>query len=241
LRDEDDLSGRAPSLLDRELGRGSDSRRLGSDPERISDNIRPAANSRPCGPYGRGVPRPPRIQVADGLYHITSKGNTGRLAFRDDVDRTLFLRFLSKVVRLYDWSCRSYCVLSTHYHLLCLTPQPNIAAGMQYLNGRYAQWANWRREERGHIFEGRYGAALVETEGHLLEAHRYIAMNPVRAGIVRRPEDWPWSSYPALIGRRTPRSLLDVRAALADFGPSVASARRHLRTFIRDAVELDKA
>jgi putative transposase len=187
------------------------------------------------------MPRPPRIQIAGGLYHVTSKGNTGRLAFTDDVDRTHFLRLLSKVVRLYRWSCRSYCVLSTHYHLLCLTPQPNIAAGMQYLNGRYAQWANWRREERGHIFEGRYGAVVVETESHSLEAQRYITLNPVRAGIVRRPEDWPWSSYPALIGRRTSPSLLDVHAALADFGPGVVGARRRLRAFIRDAMELDRA
>jgi putative transposase len=214
---------------------------MGSDPERISDNIRPAADVPPAETYRRCMPRPPRLQVAGGLYHVTAKGNTGRVAFTDDVDRAHFLGLLSKVVRLYGWSCRSYCVLSTHYHLMFLTPQADIAAGMQYLNSRYAQWANWRREERGHIFEGRYGAVLVKSESHSLEAQRYITMNPVRAGIVRRPEDWPWGSYPALIGLRTPRGLLDVPAALADFGPSVVSARRRLRAFIRDAMELDRA
>jgi hypothetical protein len=125
--------------------------------------------------------------------------------------------------------------------LLCLTPQPDLAAGMQYLNGRYAQWANWRRSERGHIFEGRYGAVLVESDSHALEVHRYIALNPVRAGLVRGPVDWPWSSLQYLLGHRPPPSFLDVRAVLEEFGPSVASARRRLRTFIRDGIARDAA
>jgi REP element-mobilizing transposase RayT len=185
------------------------------------------------------MPRPLRIQVAGGLYHVTAHSNVGRVAFSDDEDRAQFLAMLDEVVRRYEWSCRSYCLLSTHFHLLFLTPQADLAAGMQYLNGRYAQWANRRRSERGHIFEGRYYSVLVESEGHALEAHRYIALNPVRAGLVHRPEEWLWSSVPAVLGLRVPPRFLDVRAVHEEFGPNSVSARRRIRTFIRDALAQD--
>ena len=187
------------------------------------------------------MPRPPRIQVAGGLYHLTARANVGRVAFQDDGERTEFLTVLERVVRRCGWSCRAYCLLSTHYHLLCLTPEADLAAGMQYLNGRYAQWANWRRKERGHVFEGRYGAVLVESESHALEVQRYIALNPVRAGLVRDPEDWPWSSLRAVLGLRQAPWFLDARAVLEEFGPNVVSARRRIRTFVRDALAQDVA
>ena len=185
------------------------------------------------------MPRPPRLQVAGALYHVVTRANTGRVAFRDDLERAQFLEVLAEVVRRCEWSCRAYCLLSTHYHLLFLTPRTDLAAGMQYLNGRYAQWANWHRSERGHVFEGRFGSVMVRSQGHSLELHRYIALNPVRAGLVRRPEDWPWSSLQAVLGKRDPEAFLDLRAALNEFGPGVVSARRRLRTFIREGLAED--
>jgi putative transposase len=116
-----------------------------------------------------------------------------------------------------------------------------VAAGMQYLNGRYGQWVNWSRGERGHLFEGRYKSALVESSGHAYEVHRYLALNPVRAGLVRRPEDWRWSSTRALLGLEGPPPLLDVRAALGLFDANGVSARRRLRSFLRDADVMDAA
>jgi len=187
------------------------------------------------------VPRPPRPQIAGGLYHVTDHSNLRRVVFQSDHERGKFLEVLASAVRRHGWSCRDYCLLSTHYHLLVQTPHPDIAAGMQYLNGRYAQWANWNRTERGHVFEGRYGAELVKTDGHALEVHRYIALNPVRAGLVRDPEDWPWSSLPALLGREKPPTFLDVDAALGLFGSTTLNARRRLRRFVRDGLARDSA
>jgi putative transposase len=187
------------------------------------------------------MPRPPRLQVAGGLYHITAHSNIRRAVFQDNAERAHFLALLEIGIERRGWSCRSYCLLSTHYHLLVATPEPDLSAGMQYLNGRYGQWANWHREERSHVFEGRFKAVLVETESHGLEVHRYIALNPVRAGLVRNPEDWPWSSLSALLGRGVPPGLLDVDAALSEFGANKASARRRLRAFIRDGLEADRA
>jgi REP element-mobilizing transposase RayT len=176
-----------------------------------------------------------------GLYHVTSRSNLGRLAFREDEERAQFLALLGAGVTRCGWSCRSYCVLSTHFHLLIVTPEPDLSAGMQYLKGRYAQWANWRRSERSHLFEGRFRSVLVETDSHLLELHRYIALNPVRAGLVRNPEDWPWSSLRATLGHETPLPFLDVRGALEDFGATTPSARRRLRMFIQDGIIGDGA
>ena len=185
------------------------------------------------------MPRPPRVLVAGGVYHVTAQGNTGRIAFEDDDDRERFLELVAEVVRRREWSCRSYCLLSTHYHLLFRTPEPDLAAGMQYLNGCFAQWANWRRNQEGHVFKRRYGARLVAHEGHALEVHRYIALNPVRAGIVRNPLAWRWSSLSALLGGRPADDFLDVDGALEWFGASLASARRRLRTFIWDGLADD--
>jgi putative transposase len=187
------------------------------------------------------VPRPPRIQVAGGLYHVTAHSNLGRVVFRDDAERARFLEVVDAGVTQCGWSCRSYCLLSTHYHLLVETPNPDISAGMQYINGRYAQWANWFREERSHLFQGRFGAELVRTESHALEVHRYIALNPVRAGLVRDPEDWPWSSLGAVLGRERPPGFLDVDAVLAEFGANKPTARRLLRRFLRDGLRWDLA
>ncbi len=185
------------------------------------------------------MPRPLRLQIAGGLYHVTTRGNLGRTAFESDPERQQFLDVLGVGVERHGWSCRSYCVLSTHYHALVLTPEPDIAAGMQYVNGRFGQWVNWSREQRGHLFEGRYKSILIESDSHLLEVYRYIALNPVRAGLVRDPEDWAWSSLGALLGRWEAPAFLDVQAALGDFASIASAARRRLRQFVRDGIEMD--
>lgn len=187
------------------------------------------------------MPRPPRPQIPGGLYHITSRSNHGRVVFGDDAEREVFLSVLAETVEKRRWSCRSYCLLSTHYHLVVATPDGDIAAGIQCLNSRFAQWANWHRAERSHIFEGRYKSVLVETDAHAIELHRYIALNPVRAGLVRNPEDWTWSSVRATLGRIAPPDFLDVSAALATFGGDFGTARRRLRVFLRDGLLADSS
>jgi REP-associated tyrosine transposase len=181
------------------------------------------------------MPRPLRVQVPGGLYHVTARANIGRDAFRDDSERQQFLSLVAAVVARRRWSCRAFCLLSTHFHLLVATPASDLAAGMQYVNGRYAQWINWYRHERGHLFEGRYNSVVVRNQGHGSELHRYIALNPVRAGLVRNPEDWAWGSFPALVGLCAAPALLDVDSVLDEFG-SGAAGRRRLRMFVWDGL-----
>lgn len=113
------------------------------------------------------------------------------------------------------------------------TPDPNLDRGLKHLNGVYAQGFNHRHGRVGHLVQDRYHAAIIEREAHLLESIRYIALNPVRAGLCRRPELWPWSSYPTVLG------LADVPfvttgEVLRLFGRTVESARRRLRDYVNE-------
>ena len=124
----------------------------------------------------------------------------------------------------YRWLALAYCLMSNHYHLLVETPRGNLAKGMCQLNGVYAQSFNRRHGRDGHLFQGRYGARLVQADEHLLAAVRYIVRNPLRADICTRLEEWPWSSHRATIGEKPPGFLATDRL-LSFLGESRPSAR----------------
>ena len=121
--------------------------------------------------------------------------------------------------------------MTNHYHLLVETPLGGLSRGMRSLNGRYTQWFNWKHRRSGHLFEGRFRSVLVQKESHLLELCRYVVLNPVRAGLVQRPGDWRWSSYPATAaGRRS--DWLEVDWTLAQFGRDRDLAQQEYRRFV---------
>lgn len=144
--------------------------------------------------------RPLRIEFAGALYHITSRGNGREAIFLDDQDRSLFLWVLSEVIRDFNWVAHAYCLMGDHYHLLIETPEGNLSKGMRQLNGVYTQRFNRRHGRVGHVFQGRFKAIIVQKESYLMELARYIVLNPVRAGMVCHPGEWPWSGYRATIG-----------------------------------------
>src|ERR671933_755340 len=129
------------------------------------------------------MPRPPRPQFEDATYHIFSKGNRGAPIFLEPDDYRVFLALLETVTSALEWWCHSYCLMTTHYHCQITTPQPNLAAGMQRLNSRYAAVFNDRHAETGHVFQGRYGSVVAESNEQMLVTFRYVVMNPVRAGL----------------------------------------------------------
>jgi putative transposase len=182
-----------------------------------------------------------RLLVPGGAYHVTSRGAARSLLFRDDEDRERFLDLLGKLVARHDWACHAYCLMTTHYHLVVRTPDANLAVGMQQLNGAYAQGFNHRHAMRGHVLESRYGAVLIEREAHLLEAIRYVVLNPVRAGICANPDDWPWSSYRSTIGVTPCPTFLAPGWLLAHFGADPDRARERLRAFVLDAPDIAAA
>jgi REP-associated tyrosine transposase len=182
------------------------------------------------------MPRSRRPEVAGGIHHVTARGNGRRIVFRDDADRIVFLRFVREVVGRCDWSCLTYCLMDNHFHLLVMTNEPTLAVGMQRLNGRYAQHFNARHGQSGHLWQGRYHSELIEREPHLLEAFRYIALNPVRSGLCKSPEAWPWSAHRAVAGLE-PAAFVAVPQTLGYFASYGGNGRDRYRAFIDSALD----
>ena len=131
----------------------------------------------------------------------------------------MLLSTIGRAKRRHGWKVHAYCLMSNHYHLLIETPEPNIAIGMQWLNSTYAHRFNEKYERIGHLFQRRYADGIILTDEHLHEVIRYIPLNPVRAGLCKRPEDWPWSSCRATLGYGPREPFLSVRPTLDRFSP----------------------
>lgn len=180
--------------------------------------------------------RPLRIQYRGALYHVTSRGNSGQRIFKDDRDREGFLATLRRVTERYRWRCHAYCLMPNHYHLVIETPEGNLAQGMRQLNGVYTQTFNRRQGQMGHVFQGRYKAILVQKESHLLEVCRYVVLNPVRAALVKRPDQWKWSSYGGTAGIKTPHPCLTTEWVRSQFGQTRSRADELYRAFVQAGI-----
>lgn len=176
--------------------------------------------------------RPLRIEYPGAVYHVTSRGNEKKPVFKDDTDRQNFLNTLQHVNKRYNWICHAYCLMTNHYHLLIETPDGNLALGMRQLNGVYTQLFNKFHGRTGHLFQGRYKAILIQKDSHLLEVCRYVVLNPVRARMVERLDDWKWSSYPATAGREKPHSSLTTDWVLGQFSGKRGKAEQEYRQFV---------
>lgn len=175
--------------------------------------------------------RPLRLEHAGALWHVTCRGNERRTIFRDDRDRRLFLALLAEVVELFAWRLHAYVLMGNHYHLLLETPEANLSRGMHRINAIYSQRFNRRHDRVGHLLQGRFGAILIEKERHLLELVRYVVLNPVRAGLVHDPDEWPWSNYLATAGLGQAPTWLDTEWTISQFGVG-AGARCAYREFV---------
>ena len=184
--------------------------------------------------------RPLRIQYPGAVYHVTSRGNAGQPIFKDDRDREEFLVTLRRVTDRYRWRCHGYCLMRNHYHLVIETPEGNLVLGMRQLNGVYTQTFNRRHSRMGHLLQGRYQAILVQKESHLLEVCRYVVLNPVRAGLVKRADQWQWSSYGGTAGiKAAPHPCLTTEWVLGQFGQTRSRAAERYRAFVQDGVEAE--
>lgn len=181
------------------------------------------------------MPRAQRHQVPNGVFHVTSRGNRRQKIFLDQEDHLRFLYLLDELTRRRGWRGFSYCLMPNHYHLVFETPGADLSAGMQWLNGRFAQAFNGFHALDGHVFQGRFHSVLVESDWHLLELSRYLALNPVRAGLCADPGEWQWSSYAAIAGLERPRPFLSSRRVLRHFGSTRSAARARFEAFVADA------
>lgn len=181
-----------------------------------------------------------RTQVAGGVNHVFSRGTGGCRIFIEGADRDRFLSILAVVAERAEWRIHFFCVLGTHFHLLFTTTKPNLAEGMRDLLGSYCRWFNRSHGRRGHLVERRYSSLLVETEEHALRLVPYLALNPVRAGLARRPEQWPWSSYAALVGKAPPWPFVDDAWLLEQFDPIPGRARRMIQELVEEELAGDR-
>lgn len=181
--------------------------------------------------------RPLRLEFPHAFYHVTARGNRQEAIYEDDLDRRLFLEILGDTVADFNWLLHAYCLMSNHYHLLVETPDGNLSAGMRQLNGLYTQRSNRKHGRVGHVFQGRYQAILVDQERYLLEVARYVVLNPVRAGMVRLAQDWPWSSYGAMTGQVDVPRWLTTDALLSAFGADRGAAMQAYAQFVADGVK----
>lgn len=167
------------------------------------------------GPVARKL----RLEYEGAVYHVISRGNYRGDVFEHDTTKKAFLKCLGEASEKAGWVVHAWCVMSNHYHLCFTTPQPNLVEGMRWLQATFAIRFNRLRNERGHLFQGRYKALMVEPDSAGAVCH-YIHLNPVRAGIVKKEglAKWPWTSLPALMNARERPVGFSPETALAHAG-----------------------
>jgi putative transposase len=149
------------------------------------------------------------------------------------------MKWLRRTVETYEWQIHAFVLMPNHDHLFLETPRPNLSRGMQFLNGCYSSYFNKRHGRVGHLFQGRFKALLIEKQGHYTEISRYIHLNPVRSRLVRKPEDWRWSSYAGYHNADRTMEWITYSAVLDEFGASSTGSRAHYRQFISEGLETE--
>ncbi len=181
--------------------------------------------------------RPLRIVYPGAFYHITSRGNERKDIFREQEDRERFLSYLQSANQRYEALIHVFCLMDNHYHILMETPLGNLPQIMMHINGAYTTYFNVKHQRSGHLFQGRYKAILVDKDEYAKELSRYIHLNPVRAGMVDRPEEYLWSSYQYYIGCKKPPKWLENGFILDYFGNKHSIAQKRYRAFVHDLIE----
>src|SRR5919201_401548 len=139
------------------------------------------------------MPRIPRSQLPDGIYHASGLAVAEAWLFRDEDDYRFFLALFALTVGRFDWSVHAFCLMGTHYHVVVECTRQQLSDGMELLNGRYASGYNAKYGRKGHVFGSRFSARVIESEEYLAAAIDYVLNNPVKAGLCATADDWAWS------------------------------------------------
>lgn len=172
--------------------------------------------------------RLPRVVVVDVPHHVTQRGNARQVILADDSDRVTYLELLRQHSEQHELALLGYCLMSNHVHLI-VTPRTVDAMGqaLRQAHGRYACYWNARQNSSGHVWQGRFYSCPLD-EAHLWAALRYAELNPVRAGMVKSAELWPWSSAAVHCGVAAASRVLELerwreRWTSAEWGQYLAS------------------
>lgn len=176
--------------------------------------------------------RPPRPVFAGATYHITARGNSEDAIFADDTDRYAYLTLLARVLRTAGARLFAYALMTNHVHLAVQTIQPNVSTMIQWLHTHHAKHFNRRHGRTNHLFGDRFYSKTITDDLYLLGVTLYLHLNPVRAGLVAHPADYPWTSYRSYVAGGA--SVVDVRPVLEIFGRDLRRSRRAYAALARD-------
>jgi REP element-mobilizing transposase RayT len=176
--------------------------------------------------------RPLRVEYPGAFYHAINRGIGQEKLFKSPRDHEVFLQYLEKAAERFAVIVHTYCLMDNHYHLLLETAEPNLSVTMQWLNVSYATYFNRKHRRKGHLFQGRFKAILIDAEAYLKHLSRYIHLNPVRAKKIDTPDQYRWSSYSAFIGKQKSPKFLKTDWLLSNFGSNTKEARKNYKEFI---------
>lgn len=146
--------------------------------------------------------RPLRIEFPHAFYHVMNRGRGYQNIFQTDDDFELFIQTTKEACVQFGIQIHAYCLMDNHYHLLVKTPMANLGRAMRHINGVYTQRYNRLKQTDGPLFRGRYKAIVVDSDEYLLHLSKYIHLNPIKANVVERLDDYPWSSYLIYVGKK---------------------------------------
>jgi REP element-mobilizing transposase RayT len=176
--------------------------------------------------------RPLRIDFDGAWHHVMNRGRQRENIFRDAQDYKAFTDLLKSTSEMFRVNVAAYCLMSNHYHLLLQSSEGNLARTMRHLGGVYTQWFNRRHGLDGQLFKGRYKAILVGEDEYLQGLVRYIHHNPLKAGLVKDLNAYPWSSHLGYLRRGDTWKWLHTETLLSQFSDDPAKARAEYRRFM---------
>ncbi len=177
--------------------------------------------------------RPLRINYPGAFYHITSRGNERKSIYQTNRDYERFMGYLESATERYAATIHCFCLMTNHYHLLLETPRGNLQSILHHINTGYTNYFNAKKRRSGHLFQGRYRAILVEKDVYALELSRYIHLNPVRAGIIKDPIHYPWSSYSSYCSKKSKWDWLQRDFILSQVSKKLRQAIRGYRDYVQ--------
>lgn len=144
--------------------------------------------------------RPPRLLECGATYHVTNRGNHRESIYIDDRARSRFIRLSIEQQERYGVRKLAGCQMGNHFHEIVTTPNGNLDDYMEQLESQFTKYTNRRRNQTGHLFQGSYRGIPIEHDVQLVIGLCYVFYNPVAAGVVKKPEDYEWSTYAATVG-----------------------------------------
>jgi REP element-mobilizing transposase RayT len=180
---------------------------------------------------------PPREIDPQGVYHVMSRGSFRQRVFLDDDHHMRYLQLLQRVTDRRRWIVLDWCLMPNHVHLVIQLTEGGLSSGMRELNGCFSRWSNVRtgRTNTGHLWKNRFKSLDLVDDVHFRQVLRYVPNNPVAAGLVAHPEDWPWSGYRATIGLEYPYKFHQPPELLRYFADRPALALRRYMEFVNSS------